>query len=199
MKQTALVLIISFISLWLHAQKLDESYPFVESGFVFKRYAYNGTDVVNTDFNSGPKYLVQKSSFFTISLPAIGGWHKPLFQNKNMSFGFNVGGGINLEYVLNFRDQTGGYVFSFILPEYLYLSKFIGKTPVTFFGGYKYSGGLFNAHQKILGLQFKVGNELFLNLSTSIFPPKYYIIYSDGTLKPALRLSEYNISIMTRW
>lgn len=116
----------------------------------------------------------------------------PVYKTRNWSAGVKLNCGIGMQGGLKAADGIAGFMTDF--PQYAYYRNY--STPLDFSVkmGYKYTRGAIHNHLIMAGVEFNVNEEVSIGFYSSLFKYKYYTYFTNGELKPSIKISEFGIS-----
>jgi hypothetical protein len=119
----------------------------------------------------------------------------PFIRTENWSMGAKLNAGVGRQGSIRASDGLAGFNFDF--PQYLYFRHYGTAIDVSLLAGVKHNMGALDFTLPMAGVDINFGDNS-LRLYTSVHSYTYYSLYSNGDVKPFLKIAERGVSFTHR-
>jgi len=186
------ILIIFKLNL-IHAQ--DEFAVFTGASVGFVPFKMSGTlDVGN--ISSTPIFRHVDTTGLLTNIIIHLGINIPFYKSENFSIGTKLNLGLGYQYsIKNLEGLSETFFFDF--PEYLYYRNYKTKFDYSVLLGYKYNRNVLPYQLFLIAFDWNIGENDQIRLYGSPFSYNYYSQYTNGEIKPLVKIREFGISFIS--
>lgn len=191
------------LQLFSNAQGRDKFGILVDLSFGIVPMKMEGTSEVtnsgimvinNNEIAVNPIYeykTIRSAMFNTTSHIAV---NFPFYKTENWSLGVKLGVGIGFQQGFKSLEDFTSIVFDF--PQYAYFKHNGERMEYSVLLGYKYSYASLPYQLVIAGFEYHFNLENSFRFYTSFIGNRYYTLYSNGDLKPAVKTNEFGFVLI---
>jgi hypothetical protein len=151
----------------------------------------SSTIIDNTEVVSEPIYRHKELSGLVLNSIVHLGGNIPLYKNYSWSVGVKLFAGVGLQYGVRNSEGLNSYVFDF--PEYIYYRNYATAFDFSVLLGYKYTRASLPYHLLLAAFDINIDDNNSIRLFSSFSKYTYYELYTNGNLRPMLKITELGI------
>lgn len=116
----------------------------------------------------------------------------PFYRSDSWSVGVNLNAGVGRHQGVIAADGLTAYVLDF--PQYVYYRNYRTNFDYSFLLGYKYTRAPLPYHLVMAAFEYHLNEHHGFRFYGSLFRYKYYMLLSNGDLKPMVKIGEFGIT-----
>lgn len=167
--------------------------PIELSGIMDKGTGW-ATHIHNSYVTENPEYGIQDTLSILAGISVNVGLNIPLYRSTNWSVGTKLNAGIGYHENVTAAEGVKGLIYEF--PQFIYYRNYKSKVDYTLLVGYKYTKAPLSYHLPLAAVEVGIRENLAVRLHGSLTSYNYYIQFTDGRTKPAIKYHDFGISFV---
>ena len=200
-----ILLPVLFLIVALVPMKAQDRFRFFSAGnYGFAPVRFSGTmDVGNGNDGtigghvvaSEPIYIYVDTAGLLMNIIGQIGVNIPFYIKEDYSIGAKLRVGIGYQFSLKASEGLNS-PFLLDFPQYIYYRNYKNDFDYSVLLGYKYTYNALSYHLFLLAFECNINESASVRVYGSPFPYTYYSLYTNGELKPLVKMREFGITLL---